>query len=647
MLMDVERKFRIPLGQKQFKLVCPVITNDKDMLMIQWTKNGEQVEWDSRYKLAKDDRELKMKSVRLDDSGRYQCQATNGFGHRTVDFTVHESNIVVVFQILTPNVVVADPSEDSISLKDAIVLANTTSAPAWLIDMNLDWSSPMQINRGGRMELRCPARGNPLPEIRWYKNNIRITTDTPPHIASFVIDPSGLDDSGEYRCVLENRLGSIEAIFKVTVGDFFDDGKRITGDVAPHVSVSDIYCIHFTCSIILQDQMPEPIIDQPYNTTVRVGHTAQFLCKAKSPQSPLIKACLWNLANHYSISFLHRNIHKILFFQWLKEVEDPAAIRRRDPNATIVNASGMHLLVLEQTQVESISREGSEQLYTNRLVIPMVTKEHGGRYICVVTSTQGHIVYKAAQLNVVAGERLDFNFFSAAFITYDFGSIGFDMDSFWYFVIPISIVFIGLVIGAIAWLRCNQEPSSPKCLSGKPPPPPRIPPPVAPAEYPRGVSQFTQDSSIDKTRSPIILNNSMFHHKYPMGIATLDRNNIQRAQRGNQPNLNLAFFALTLTVKNVLNIFTFAARPKLYSSGNDEMSNLYDNSSPQPYWTQPMMHRPLASSIYTAASGNYRTLEVRAISTLMFHKEPISQEKNIRYGRVQYLATGCLKILAH
>ncbi|VDO48010.1 unnamed protein product [Haemonchus placei] len=532
MVLDVERKFRIPLGQKQFKLVCPVIANDKDMLMIQWTKNGEQVEWDSRYKLAKDDRELRMKSVRLDDSGRYQCQATNGFGHRTVDFTVH----------------VYDPSEDSISLKDVIVLANsskfkrymsdleqkrpsllpysttstvhfvvTASAPAWLIDMNLDWSSPMQINRGGRMELRCPARGNPLPEIRWYKNNIRITTDSPPHIASFVVDPAGLDDSGDYRCVLENRLGSIEAIFKVTVGDFFDDGKRLGALDGP------------------SEQMLEPIIDQPYNTTVRVGHTAQFLCKAKSAQSPLIK--------------------------WLKEVEDPDAERRRDPNATVVNASGMHLLVLEQTQVESVSRDGPDHLYTNRLVIPMVTKEHAGRYICVVTSTQGHIVYKAAQLNVVAA--------------YDFGSIGLGMDNFWYFVIPIAVVFVGLVIGAIAWLRCNQEPSSPKCLSSKPPPPPRIPPPVAPAEYPGSAHQFSQEYCIEKTRSPIILNNSMFHQKYPMGIATLDRSSIQRAQRG-----------------------------------MDEMSNLYDNSSPQPYWTQQMIHRPVANSIYTANSGNYRTLEV-------------------------------------
>ncbi|VDP09743.1 unnamed protein product [Heligmosomoides polygyrus] len=43
MVLDIERKFRIPLGQKQFKLVCPVVASDKDMLMIQWTKNGEQV----------------------------------------------------------------------------------------------------------------------------------------------------------------------------------------------------------------------------------------------------------------------------------------------------------------------------------------------------------------------------------------------------------------------------------------------------------------------------------------------------------------------------------------------------------------------------------------------------------------------------
>lgn len=53
---NVETKFRIPLGQKQFKLTCPIIlTSDKDNTMIQWSKNGEQVREKRRYSETKFD----------------------------------------------------------------------------------------------------------------------------------------------------------------------------------------------------------------------------------------------------------------------------------------------------------------------------------------------------------------------------------------------------------------------------------------------------------------------------------------------------------------------------------------------------------------------------------------------------------------
>lgn len=171
--------------------------------------------------------------MRLEDSGRYQCKATNGFGHRTVDFTVHVYGKVWV---LPPNLINSDPEDTGVSVKDKLVLSNTSSAPNWLVDMDLEWSSPVQVNRGGRLELRCPSRGNPMPEIRWYKNNMLLSSgeikkksgltsrlDAPPHIASFVIDPANPEDSGDYRCLVENRLGSIDAVFKVTVGDFFEN----------------------------------------------------------------------------------------------------------------------------------------------------------------------------------------------------------------------------------------------------------------------------------------------------------------------------------------------------------------------------------------------------------------------------------------
>lgn len=36
-----------------------------------------------------------------------------------------------------------------------------------------------------------------------------------------------------------------------------------------------------------------PIIDEPFNNTVRVGRTAQFQCKVKNQQQPLIKVLLF------------------------------------------------------------------------------------------------------------------------------------------------------------------------------------------------------------------------------------------------------------------------------------------------------------------------------------------------------------------
>lgn len=50
-------------------------------------------------------------------------------------------------------------------------------------------------------------------------------------------------------------------------------------------------------------------------------------------------------------------------------------------------------------------------------------------------------------------------------LAYDFGYVGLGMDNFWYIVAPIAVVFIGLVIGAIAWLRGYQVCYTLKCIT--------------------------------------------------------------------------------------------------------------------------------------------------------------------------------------
>lgn len=76
-----------------------------------------QLDWDSQYKLSKDGKELKMKSVKFEDSGRYQCQATNGFGHKTMEFVVH----------------VHDQNDRGNLVKDYLVLSNSSEFPIYNI----------------------------------------------------------------------------------------------------------------------------------------------------------------------------------------------------------------------------------------------------------------------------------------------------------------------------------------------------------------------------------------------------------------------------------------------------------------------------------------------------------------------------------
>lgn len=47
-----------------------------------------------------------------------------------------------------------------------------------------------------------------------------------PSSAIFIIDPATKSDTGEYRCQLENAYGSLDAMFHVTVDNYFDESKK-------------------------------------------------------------------------------------------------------------------------------------------------------------------------------------------------------------------------------------------------------------------------------------------------------------------------------------------------------------------------------------------------------------------------------------
>ncbi|TMS36450.1 hypothetical protein L596_003608 [Steinernema carpocapsae] len=413
---DVQTRFRVPLGTKLFRLSCPVKTKSGEMVMIEWNKDGEQIgiEWNNRFKLSRSDKELKIRNPVTSDSGRYQCMAINGFGHQKIDF----------------NLLVYDPSyKRKHNRQDLIVATKEISAPNWQNDQDMRMSmlSSVQISVGGKMELKCPGQGNPRPSIQWLKDQTLVSIDhsrTSPDSAKLEIENVDQTDSGVYTCRLKNSEGVLEASFRVHVGDFIDADDKM------YRSTSE-----------LDNDSPAPVIDHPFNSSLKQGQTAHFHCKVKwTQQQPLIR--------------------------WLKKIENVEQLKRTDSNATIIHANKMYLLLPDRPQTLTVEETTAMKMYSNRLILPEVKPSDAGTYICVVTSSSGHFLYRSAHLDVVSDREVA----SSPSTRYLF--IG----------IPIMLVAMGMAIGLIYFLCLNQQPrkTMENISHDARPPPPRYPPPQTP-----------------------------------------------------------------------------------------------------------------------------------------------------------------------
>uniref|UniRef100_A0A915E018 Ig-like domain-containing protein n=1 Tax=Ditylenchus dipsaci TaxID=166011 RepID=A0A915E018_9BILA len=343
---NVRTRFRVQVGSKPFKLVCPIKSPDPqgipDGTMVRWTKDGERgSEWgNAQYKLLNFNRDLKIRSPQLSDTGHYKCMAVNGFGHKEVEFSLE----------------VFDPNHQFQSPRESLSLSELSSSPVWYDRSAMDRSiqTPVKLQPGARLELSCPAQGNPLPSISWKKNGKVINPElTNPTSAKFTVEHVNAADSGIYSCRLENIHGSLDADFHVTVGDWTS----------------------------------EPAIDMHSGTfgassAVIVSYFQQFQCKVQ-----------WR--------------KEIPMIRWLRKVDDPMAIRAMTPNATILHINDMHLVVLEQKNdaVQVQGKDSEDSSYTNQLVISNVQQQDSGRYFCVVTNAAGQFVYRSAYLEVVETVR--------------------------------------------------------------------------------------------------------------------------------------------------------------------------------------------------------------------------------------------------
>ncbi|KAM4662543.1 hemicentin-2 [Discoglossus pictus] len=151
---------------------------------VEWTKDGQPLfPGDSHIQLLDGGHVLRINGSHLSDQGRYQCLAYNHAGQQVKDFNLR---------------VYTHPT---------IWASNETTEVTSLLH--------------GAVELKCEARGSPVPSITWFKHNRPIVSSSRSTYRdggrSLHLSRVQLSDVGTYTCKAHNQVGTTEKSYRLEI----------------------------------------------------------------------------------------------------------------------------------------------------------------------------------------------------------------------------------------------------------------------------------------------------------------------------------------------------------------------------------------------------------------------------------------------
>uniref|UniRef100_A0A8C3FQN0 Heparan sulfate proteoglycan 2 n=1 Tax=Chrysemys picta bellii TaxID=8478 RepID=A0A8C3FQN0_CHRPI len=174
---------------------------------IQWSKLRAPLPWQHRVV----NNTLLIPRVAQQDSGQYICNASNAAG-----FT----EAFVTLDVETPPYATSLPEEVSVSAGEAV-------------------------------QLQCLAHGTPPLHYQWSKANGSLSSNAVLRESALHIRPTVPEDSGTYRCLVSNRVGSAETFAQVNIqGEYRGRSASPTVRVTPQTDVKGVGgTAEFTCSV--------------------------------------------------------------------------------------------------------------------------------------------------------------------------------------------------------------------------------------------------------------------------------------------------------------------------------------------------------------------------------------------------------------
>ncbi|KAI8118603.1 Platelet-derived growth factor receptor alpha [Lucilia cuprina] len=128
---------------------------------------------------------LTFKSIKDSNQGQYECKA------RAINHETTESRLF--------NIITHEPSSPR------------------MVNTNLGDSNKIERKLGESVELRCESEAIPKASVVWYKNDELVENNDTDNEAVLLIPYLRPEDQGHYKCVVANRLGSIEETVNIKI----------------------------------------------------------------------------------------------------------------------------------------------------------------------------------------------------------------------------------------------------------------------------------------------------------------------------------------------------------------------------------------------------------------------------------------------
>ncbi|XP_029915084.1 hemicentin-1 [Myripristis murdjan] len=199
---------------------------------LSWYREGHKLSTADGVVLLPGGQVLQISRVQKEDAGKYTCQAVNEAGEDRMHFDL---------EVLVPPVITGASDE---FMEEIGAVVNST------------------------VVLHCDVMGHPAPVVSWLRNGQPVRPDTQHHISEdgtqLQLLSVQVSDMDGYLCVAENKVGSVEKLFSLTV----QVPPRIIGQKEEEVSVIEGHMVSLLCDV---QAYPPPEI-----TWTRDGQILQF-----------------------------------------------------------------------------------------------------------------------------------------------------------------------------------------------------------------------------------------------------------------------------------------------------------------------------------------------------------------------------------